>query len=87
MFPDSIAFVDECAWLWSTTPKMEEDHRWERRAKRLEAQKHAKHEEESEEEEAPEEHPPAQATGEDNIKASKAKEESAESQDKVTPGH
>lgn len=84
MFPKSIALVDECAWLWSTTPKMEEDHRWERRAKRLEAEKHSKHEEEPKEEETPEEHPPAQATGEDNVEASKAKEDSAESQDKVT---
>ena len=34
-------------------------------------------EEEPKEEESPEEHPPPQATGEDNVKASKAKEESA----------
>jgi hypothetical protein len=67
---------------------MEEDHRWERRAKRLEAAKHHKEEEEHEEEEpkeeeSAEEHPPPQATGEDNVKASKAKEESAKSEEGV----
>jgi len=70
---------------------MEPDHRWERRAKRLEEARKAKeheeeeqHEEETKEEEQPEESaPPPQATGEDNVEASKAKEESAESTDKV----
>ena len=28
--------------MWSNTPKLEEDHRWERREKRLEAKRHAK---------------------------------------------
>jgi hypothetical protein len=86
------ALIDECAWLWSTTPKMEPDHRWERRAKRLEEAKKEKEEHDEEEahegeekEEKPEENPPPQATGEDNVKASGEKEESAEGSDKVVP--
>ena len=46
-----LLIVTQCFWLWSTTPKMEEDHRWERRAARVAAKKkeeeeHAKQQEE-----------------------------------------